>query len=479
MSDERDDEQLAETARRALRVLERRTPVAVGWRPADTVRRAVVLRRRRRAIGAGVVVVLATTTAIALTTSGGTTRTPRAVPSGPVQTGGRIDGAVQLVADTAPITASDPSAIDRVVAAEQRLSLALLDKLDDGTNVSVSPASLYLALGMLQNGARGQTADEISKALQASGLGTADQNVGLAGLTAELSAAAARDGITLDSANSLWQQRGFEVRPQFLAALAAYYRTGVWQVDYRRDMSGALRAIDEWTSQQTHGKITKLFDDLDPWTVLVIANAIYFHAAWATPFDKNETVDGQFTIANGTRVEAKFMSGGAGLQGAVTDDYQAVQLPYKGGRFAALAVMPTSGSLGDFVGRLTPSRISSIITKVQPGVPVELPRFTTTAKIDMKPVLQALGMTTAFSDIADFSGLSSEATEVDQVMQRVYVGVGEKGTTAAAVTGISMNASSARAGPSVVLDHPFLFLVRDTKTGAILFASEVQDPTAG
>jgi serine protease inhibitor len=479
MSDERDDEQLAETARRALRVLERRTPVAVGWRPADTVRRAVVLRRRRRAIGAGVVVVLATTTAIALTTSGGTTRTPRAVPSGPVQTGGRIDGAVQLVADTAPITASDPSAIDRVVAAEQRLSLALLDKLDDGTNVSVSPASLYLALGMLQNGARGQTADEISKALQASGLGTADQNVGLAGLTAELSAAAARDGITLDSANSLWQQRGFEVRPQFLAALAAYYRTGVWQVDYRRDMSGALRAIDEWTSQQTHGKITKLFDDLDPWTVLVIANAIYFHAAWATPFNKNVTSPGPFTTADGRRVQTKFMSGGQGLQAAVTDEYQAVQLPYTAGRFAALAVMPTSGSLGAFVHSLTPNKISSIASTLGPNVSVEMPRFTTAAKIDLVPVLKSLGMVQPFSDHADFSGLSDESTKVDQVIQRVYLGVGEQGTTAAAVTGGAMTALSGHVGPQVVLDHPFLFLVRDTKTGAILFASEVQDPTAG
>jgi serine protease inhibitor len=479
MNDDRDDEQVAETAASAVRVLARRTPATVGWRPADSVRRAVVIRRRRRwSIGAGVVIVAAVATALTLTTGGGTT-SQVAVPSGSVHTTGRIDGAIQLVANTAPVTTADPSAVDEVVAAEQRLSLALLDKIGDGSNVSVSPASLYLALGMLQNAARGETATQIAKALQASGLSTADQNAGLAGLLADLNSAAAKDGITLDSANSLWQQRGFDVRKQFLATLAAYYRAGVWQVDYSHDMSGALKALNDWTTRQTHGKITKLFDDLDPSTVLVLANAIYFHAAWATPFDKNETVDGQFTTANGTPVQAKFMSGGAGLQGAITDDYQAVQLPYKGGRFAALAIMPTSGSLQDFVHSLSSDQIGSIASSLDSGVTVSMPRFTTTAKIDLKPVLQSLGMTTAFSDAADMSGLSDRvSTKVDQVIQRVYLGVGEKGTTAAAVTGISMMPTSVGVGPQVRLDHPFLFLVRDTRTGAILFASEVEDPSA-
>jgi serine protease inhibitor len=359
------------------------------------------------------------------------------------------------------------------------LSIALLNTLHGAGNVSVSPASLYLALGMLQNGARGETQTQIATALQAGGLSTADQNAGLAGLTGELTSAAAKDGITLDSANSLWQQRGFAVRPQFLADLAAYYRAGVWQVDYAHDMSGALKAINDWTAQQTHGKITRLFDQLDPQTLLVLANAIYFHAAWATPFDENQTVDGMFTTGAGTQVHARFMSGGAGLQAAVADSYQAVQLPYTGGRFAALAVMPTSGSLGDFVRTLTPDRIASIASSLHPGVPVMLPRFTTTATLDLKPVLQSLGMTTAFTDAADLSGLSDRATKVDQVIQRVYLGVGEKGTTAAAATGISLMPTSGSIGPQVRLDHPFLFLVRDTRTGAIMFASEVQDPAAG
>lgn len=477
MIDERDDEQLAESMRSALRVLARRTPVTTGWRAADTVRRAVVIRRRRRwGITTAVALGAAVATAVSLTTDGSHSTLPQARS---MHTAARIGGAVQLMTDTAPAS-GNPADVDRVGAAEQRLSLALLSKLGGGaSNLSVSPASLYFALGMLQNAARGETAAQIAQALQAGGLSTGDQNAGLAGLVADLNAAAEKDGITLDSANSLWQDRSFPVRKQFLDTLAAYYRTGVWQVDYQHDMAGALKAIDDWTSQQTHGKITKLFDHLDPSTVLVLANAIYFHAKWATPFDKAATSDGTFTTATGKQVTAKFMSGGPGLQAVETDGYQAVQLPYRGGRFAALAVMPTSGSLTDFVQSLTPDRISSIASSLATNVSVSMPRFTTTSKINLKPVLEALGMTDAFTDDADLSGLSDTPTMVNQVIQRVYLGVGEKGTTAAAATGISIMPTSATTGPSVVLDHPFMFLVRDTKTGAILFASEVQDPTAG
>jgi len=336
---------------------------------------------------------------------------------------------------------------------------------------------LYLALGMLQNGARGATADEISKALQASGISTDDQNAGLAALTNSLAAAAAKDGIEFDSANSLWQQKGFEVKQQFLDALAAYYKSGMYQVDFAGQNADALKAIDSWTSDNTHGKITKLFDELDPSTVLVLANAIYFHANWQTPFDKDETKPGQFTTSGGKQVTVKFMSGGPGLLEAATDDYQAVALPYRGGRFEALAIMPTSGSLTDYVQSLTPDRIDAIASGLGSGLSVAMPRFTTTSMIDLKPVLQALGMRQAFSDAADLSGLSNVETSVDQVIQRDYLQVGELGTTAAAVTGISIT-DSATVGPSVALDHPFLFLVRDTQTGAILFASEITDPSA-
>jgi serpin B len=243
-------------------------------------------------------------------------------------------------------------------------------------------------------------------------------------------------------------------------------------------MADALAAIDSWTNDKTHGKIPKLFDSLDPATVLVLANALYFHAEWQRAFEPALTEAEPFTKADGTAVQVDFMSGGAGLQANVTAQYEAAQLPYAGNRFAALAVMPTGTPLPDFVASLTPAKIDAMTSAMAPATDVALPRFTTTSTLDLKPVLQALGMQRAFTDSADMSGLSTQPTAVDQIIQRDYLQVGEYGTTAAAVTGGAMIATSGTVGPAVRFDHPFLFLIRDTETGAILFASEITDPSA-
>jgi serpin B len=466
---------LAASRWRGVRRLGRRSPAGADWRPADTVRRAVVLRRRRRAIGAAFVVAAVIASALAATR--GTPAARSSASTAAVQVGHRLRGAVQLVADVAPTTAADSSAVRAVSRAEQALTFALLRKLAGPGNLAVSPESLNVALGMLRNAARGATGRQLAAAMQASGLSTSVLNAGLAGLTGELRNAARDDGITLQSANSLWQQRGFPVRRPFLDALATYYGAGVWQADFAGHVREALAAIDAWTSRQTQGKITKLFDALDPSTVLVLANAIYYHAAWARPFDRRETTPGTFVCAEGRRVSVPFMAGAAGLRAGVGPGYQAVSLPYRGGRFSALAVMPTSQSLTSFVESLTPGRITSITSALQVGLAVRLPRFTTTSTLDLVPTLRALGMRDAFDGRADFSGLSPAATQVDQVVQRVYLGVGEKGTTAAAVTGISA-VMAARPLPTVVLDHPFLFLVRDDRSGTILFAAQIRDPSA-
>lgn len=477
-----------ESAAAALRVLDRPLPVTSGWRPGDVVRRSVRRRRAGRWLGSAVVVLAAVTAAVALTGGSGSpaTRPPAPLAHSPrTRVADRIDGAVQLVADSLPTASSEPGSIRAVAAADRALTVALLQHLDAGrsTNVSVSPSSLYLALAMLQNGARGKTLQEISTALSATGLDTDRQNAGLAGLTQAWAGAARRGDFTLESANSLWQQRGLAVKPQFLAELATYYQAGVWQADFGGDMAGALKAIDAWTAAHTHGKITKLFDQLDPATVLVLANAIYFHAAWATPFDGHATEPMPFTTSTGQQVQAQFMSGGPGLKTAVTGRYQAVELPYRGGRFAALAVMPRGRSLGSFVAGLHGADLGRIAATVaaRPAstVAVVLPRFTTTSTLPLNDALAAMGMPDAFTDGADFSGLSDTPTTIGQVLQRVYLAVGENGTTAAAITGVGMTALSAHVQPPrLAFDHPFLFLIRDTATGAIVFATELQDPTA-
>ena len=462
----------------SLRALERRPLATLGWSSGDVVRRTVLRRRRHRLIlggtAAAIVVVVALTLSL---TSGPSDHHPVHVVAAPgVHVGARIDGAVQLVSD-AHDTPVREGQVAPIVHAQQLLAIKLLQTLgNDSRNVSVSPESLQLALGMLQNGARGTTRTQIATALQSAGLSTQQQNAGLAALTAQLSAAASRH-LQLDSANSLWLQQGNRLRSTFLAAIAKYYGSGVWQTNFQT--SQGLDAINHWTDVNTHGKIPKLFDQLDPQTVLVLATALYLHANWQDQFVKGSTVPGPFTTGRASIVHAQFMTAESGLRTADTADYAAAQLPYSGGRFAALVVMPKHASLGDFVDGLTPTSLAGVLDSLgKRNSGIALPRFTTSTTTDLVPTLRRLGMRQAFGTSSDLSGLGLGAASVDQVVQRVYLHVDERGTTAAAATGVAIGVSSLRSGP-LRIDHPFLFLVRDTKTGAILFATEVNDPTAG
>lgn len=466
-----------EPVRRALTALD--TAPETSWRDVRSV-----LRRRRRArtgIATGVIVVTAAAFVVVprLGDSGSGPAPPLAPLAGGVEQGAHLGSAVELVSKTAPLATADPSAVASVASAEQDFTTALLKQVATNAtdNVSVSPASLALALAMLQNGAHGRTQTEIASTLHTPSLDPAAVDEGWAGLVSSWTRAAKDAGIEFSSANSLWQQRGLALRKEFMAALARYYASGVWQVDFARHMGDALSAMNEWTSQHTHGKITKLFDALDSSTLLVLANAVYFHAAWQTPFDPSRSDPGQFVGPDGTRATVTFMSGDRPVSSASTSAYRAAQLPYRGGRFAALAIMPLRGSLSDFVAGLDGGTLAGIASSLTAQSTVKLPRFTTTSTTDLKPVLPAMGMPTAFSDGADFSAMSTTPMKIGQAIQRVFLKVGEKGTEAAAVTGIAMVPTSGYLpAEQITFDHPFLFLIRDTKTGAVLFASAVNKP---
>ena len=416
------------------------------------VRDRLAARRRNRMIFSGAAAAVVAAVAITVSLAAGSGNPPPVpvanVPG--IHVGDRIDGAVQLVSDDNP-TPARAGSVGPVVHAQQLLAIKLLRDLGSARrNVSVSPESLQLALGMLQNGARGTTRAQIAKALQSPGLTTEQQNGGLADLTRELSAAA-RGHLQLDTANSLWQQQGVRLRPQFLAAIAPY-GAGVWQTDFQT--SQGLDAVNRWTDANTHGTIPKLFDELQPSTVLVLANALYLHANWQTPFLRGETTTGPFTTGGGRRVSAHFMTG-VDVSGVSTPAYDAARLPYRGGRFAADVIMPTHGSLAAFAGGLTPARLAVIATSLDSATAgIELPRFTTATSTNLAPTLERLGMRQAFGPAADLSGLGAADSQVDQVVQRVYLHVDERGTTAAAATGVAIVSSAGRATPPAALRSP-------------------------
>jgi serpin B len=353
------------------------------------------------------------------------------------------------------------------------------DSTRAAANVTVSPLSLAVALAMLESGARGRTLTEIAGALGTSSLSPIDQDQGWATVMDTLTRESQADGISLESANSLWLQRRLRMQPTFMSNLARYFSTGVWQVDFAQNLAAAESAINRWVATHTSGRITHLFGpgDLDPTTLLVLANAVYFHASWQSPFDPALSAGGPFYPPSAPTAQVIFMQGQV-AKAAVTSRYQVVQLPYAGGHYQAVVVMPTNQSLPAFVKDLNAGQLDQIISTADRPAEVRLPRFTTQSYLNLNQTLAAMGMPTAFSNGADFSGMSTTPLQVDSVVQRDYLKVAEKGTEAAAATGIVMGTSAGLlVNPIITFDHPFLFLVRDVSTGVLLFASLIQNPS--
>ena len=468
--------------RRSLSVL---TPPDAGWPSVGDIRRRARARRRRQR-GAGVIaaaVVVALAVIIPLrATSPGTARPRAAAHAGT---------AVQLTSGAAPLRLTGDARVKNAVArSEEQFSLALLRQLaaraPASANLVISPSSLATALAMLELGARGPTQRQIANALRSSSLAAAKQAAGWAALRADLAQAGARDNVAVQSADSLWLQRGLPMAPGFMTALSQYFATGVWQVDFARHPAAAVRALDAWVSAQTHGRIRSIFAPgvINPATALILANAVYFKAAWQEPFWRT-TKPGTFTLSSGATVTVPFMHSGPGPEGALpvtasaSPGLDAVQLPYAGGRFAALVLMPPAGTLAGFVRTLSLARLDAIVSGLRAAnVDLAMPRFRVEDSHDLNPALQALGIKLAFTPAADLSGMSPTPLSVADVAQKAFLKVTQWGTEAAAATGLVIAAAGHQAQMWITIDHPFLFLIRDTKTGAILFASQVGNPAA-
>ncbi len=369
----------------------------VPWREPDEIRRIARRRTitRRSALGvAGLAVAGGVVDAVWPSTG---RKAPAALPPGPLARGvavkDRVGSAVELVADVTPLTTTTND-IAPIANAEQQFAIDILRAVPaTDANVVLSPSSLATALAMLQLGAAGTTRDEIAHVLHTDHLTSQQQALGWAALTKSLA-----DTGVVESANSLWQQRGLQLTSTFMTQLARYFEAGVWQVDFAKHMDDAMTAINTWCSDHTHGRITKLFDQLDPSTVLVLANAEYFKAAWKTKFDAKETYREPFTKADGSTMSIPFLHSSGNAKFLVAKSYYAAQLPYAGDRFAAQFIAPISGSLVDLVAQLTPADLAAIDkAPVAAEARFAAPKFTTATFTDRSmQALQQLGMRAAF-----------------------------------------------------------------------------------
>lgn len=381
-------------------------------------------------------------------------------------------------------TTTTPSAEASVTAAEQGFSLRLLEKTASATptaDVTTSAFSLADALVMLETGARGETLRQIASTLGTASLTPAEQDLGWSRLDAALVAEARRDRVTLDAADGLWLQSGFPVLPSFLSSLRRYFATGTSSVNFAHALAAALGSINAWVRAHTDGKITQLFgpNEISAETRLVLASAVYFHAAWQEPFNPTRTVPGSFILPPGSSrrsVPVKMMTGD--VTGAVaTPAYDVARLAYLGGHDEADLVMPLQESVPALLRGLGAARLDSMLAAASSPALVQLPRFTTTSDLDLGSVLSAMGMPQVFTPDADLSAMSTVPTHVQAVVQRDYLKVTEAGTEAAAATGIStVPTAVAPSRPAIVFDRPFLFVIRNTTTGALLFAAAIENP---
>lgn len=348
------------------------------------------------------------------------------------------------------------------------LDLLTAPTLADEPNLVVSPVSVSLALQMIGAGAAGETAAQITKVLHLP--------------EGERPQLPALDQTNLKVSNTAWTQRGLELKPDYRDTLRTTFGTTLNEADFQGDPHGARGRINQTVADQTAGKITDLFprDTITRDTRLVLTNALYLKAEWAQAFPGDRTAQEPFTRDDGSTVTVPMMHNDpfkdpdATLGYAEGPGYQVVTLPYRGGKLAFTVIVPAS------VEAVRGKGVAAILSEVRPSpVDFAMPRFTAKTAADLTDTLEAAGMPTAFSDDADFSGITDDVQlRIDSVQHKTFVQVDEQGTEAAAATGVDAHAVSAPAMPTVTVDRPFLFVITDTATGAPLFLGRIADPTS-
>ncbi|NIM14152.1 MAG: serpin family protein [Candidatus Aminicenantes bacterium] len=370
---------------------------------------------------------------------------------------------------------------------------------DKAENLFISPYSISVALAMTYAGARNETEAQMAATLHFNFPQDKLHSLFNA-LDLELASRKQSDPnegdedgkyLKLNIANAIWAQEGYPFLDEFLDLLAVNYGAGLWLVDFQSNPEQARLTINDWVARQTENKIKDLLEenDIDQMTVLVLTNAIYFNAAWAIPFNKEVTYNGDFHLTDGTTIMVPMMipEQGSGKNGedytvALGPGYQAVELPYYGGEFSMLIVIPDQGTFTTFEQRLDYSLIEEIVNNLKGrAITLRMPKFGYEAKFDISKTLADMGMPDAFNSwAADFSGMDGGFRNlyIGKVIHQAFISVDEAGTEAAAATAVVIKYTSIQDPLEVIINRPFIYMIRDIKTGAILFLGRVKKPVS-
>ena len=356
---------------------------------------------------------------------------------------------------------------------------------DEKRSQILSPISITYALGMLNNGAAGETQQEINKVLGFSETGAEGINTFCAKMLRRAGTLDEKTKVMI--ADNIYMNKGFELLPAFKETVKTYYDADAETRDFA---DGKTRdVINQWGSDHTMGMIKEVLteDEFDPTAVSYLLNAIYFKGTWQYQFDKNMTQEEVFQHPDGTEeiTWCSMMHQTATLDYLQTDDFQALRLPYGNGAWNMTVLLPIAKSnevqTGEDINKVLKSLNSASWQKIQQQmapmkVDVHLPRLESDTDIDLIPIMRKLGMTKAFTSAAEFPNFCNTATFIGLMKQVAKIKLDEEGTEAAAVTVIGMDKSMA--GPSepdyatFYANHPFLYVISEKTTGAIFFIGQ-------
>ena len=351
-------------------------------------------------------------------------------------------------------------------------------------NLFFSPYSISTALAMTYAGARGNTEKQMAQVLHFDGE-QGEISSAFGELQRQLSEASKGQGIELNIANALWAQKGHPFLPAFLDTAGSGYQANVNQVDFTTAAESAREEINRWVAKETKDKIPDILPpgSLDGMTRLVLANAIYFKGTWLKQFEKAKTVTQPFHVSADREVQAPLMTHVDEVGYMEEPDFQAVELPYIGGELAMLVILPRkSDGCGSLESKLSPELLSrSLSLMKKQRVEIFLPRFKLESGFNLNDTLARMGMADAFGNKADFSGMDgSRRLCISAVFHKAWGEVNEEGTEAAAATAVGMALTAYRPTPQPPpvfrADHPFIFFIRDTRSGSILFMGRLAQP---
>jgi serine protease inhibitor len=344
-----------------------------------------------------------------------------------------------------------------------------------GQNIFFSPFSISSSLTMAFNGAQGSTKEVIGQVLGFRDQSDEEINASYKNLNKVLGD---RDKtIAFTSANAIWYDERYELQVPFVQQNKNTFKAQIQGLNFRDPAAGDL--INNWVKEITQGKIDKAIEQIRPDHVLLLVNAIYFKAPWSHPFTKGLTRPGSFQREDGTSKKIDLMTLRDGKYGAYEDNTKMVfDLPYGNGQFSLVLLVPKEERrVGDLARELNSARVTAWLSQAKASsVDLRLPKFTIEYRQDLKPVLTQLGMGEAFSDQANLGGMlaKGESLKISEVVHKTFLGVNEEGTEAAAVT----ESWTILTGyiPSVIIDRPFVFLIREKSTGTILFLGQLMNP---